>query len=73
MAVLKIKDIKNMSKEDIEKKLKELKFELIKSKANAAKSGKSNKREIKKIIARILTLNKSSPLNMETSERKTTK
>ena len=54
MAVLKMKDIKAMSKEDREKKLKELQIELIKS-----KSGRENKirpKEIKKAIARILTL-----------------
>ncbi len=54
---MKIKDIKNMSKEDREKKLKELRIELIKSKANASK-GSSKTRQIKKNIARIFTLNK---------------
>jgi ribosomal protein L29 len=54
MATLKAKDIKKMSKEEKEKKLKELKMELIK----ASKTGGSKIREIKKIIARILTLNK---------------
>ena len=58
MATLKAKDIKSMSKEEQEIKLKELKMELIKSKANAAKSGGSKTREIRKLIARILTLNK---------------
>ncbi|MBU2562639.1 MAG: 50S ribosomal protein L29 [Nanoarchaeota archaeon] len=56
MAKLKAKDIQKMSKEEKEKKLKELKFELIKSKANASKTGISRIKEIKKIIARILTL-----------------
>lgn len=54
---MKIKDIKNMGKEDRGKKLKELRIELIKSKANASK-GSSKTRQIKKNIARILTLNK---------------
>ena len=46
--------------EDIaKKKMKDLKFELIKSKANAAKTGGSKTKEIKKIIARIHTLNNS--------------
>ena len=53
---MKSKDIQKMSKEDREKKLKELKLELIKSKVNASKTGSSKTREIKKIIARILTL-----------------
>ncbi len=57
MANLKGKDIKEMGKEGREKKLKELKMELIKSKANSQK-GSSRSKEIRKIIARILTLNK---------------
>ena len=55
---MKTKEIRNMSKEDREKKLKELKMELIKSKTAAAKISSSKTRQIKKIIARILTLNK---------------
>ncbi len=58
MATLKTKDIQKMSKEEKEKKIKELKLELIKSKVSASKAGSSKIREIKKIIARILTLNK---------------
>jgi len=55
---MKAKDISKMSKEDREKKLQELKFELVKSKAGKSKTGSSRTREIKKIIARIITLNK---------------
>ncbi len=58
MATLKAKEIREMGKAGREKKLKELKFELIKSKASAAKTGSSRTKEIKRIIARILTLNK---------------
>ena len=58
MATLKAKDIQRMSKEERERKIKELKFELVKSKVSASKTGSSKIREIKKIIARILTLNK---------------
>lgn len=56
MATLKTEEIRKMSKDDREKRLKELRLELVRSKA-----GKSNtkSKEIKKIIARILTLNKS--------------
>ncbi len=57
MATLKVKDIQKMSKEEREKKIKELKLELIKSKISSSKTGSSRIREIKKIIARILTLN----------------
>lgn len=59
MATLKIKDIKNMSKGDREKKIKELKLELVKSQTNSSKGSKINSKEIRKIIARILTFNKS--------------
>ena len=56
---MKAKDIRNMEKTDREKKLKELRLELVKTQANASKTGSSKAKEIKKIIARILTLNKS--------------
>ena len=59
MATLKIKNLSNMSKGDREKKLKELKLELVKSKVGASKTGSSKIKEIKKAIARILTLNNS--------------
>ena len=58
MASLKSKDIKKMSREEKEKKLKELKLELIKAKVSASKTGSAKIKEIKKIIARIFTLNK---------------
>lgn len=55
---MKAKDLKNMSKEDREKKLKELRMELIKSKTAGEKTNSSKSQQIKKMIARILTLNK---------------
>ncbi len=58
MAILKTKEIKNMGKKDREKKLKDLKMELVKSRQGNSKAGNKTK-EIKKIIAKILTLNKS--------------
>lgn len=54
---MKAQEIRKMKKEDLDKKLKELKLELVKARANAAKTGTSRAKEIKKIIARILTLN----------------
>lgn len=51
---IKTKDIRKMSKEEREKKLSELKMELIKSKVASQKGAKT--KEIKKIIAKILTL-----------------
>lgn len=55
---MKNKEIKDMNKQEREKKLKELRLELIKSKVNTPKSGSSKIRNIKKTIAQILTLNK---------------
>ena len=54
---MKFKDIQKMNAQEREKKLKELRLELVKSKVNASKTGSSKIREIKKIIARILTFN----------------
>lgn len=59
MAILKAKDILNMSEQEMEKKTKELKTELIKNKINAHKSGKIKVKEIKKTIARLLTFSKN--------------
>ncbi len=51
---MKNKEINKMSKSEGEKKLKELKLEMIKAKSS--KTGSSKSKEIRKIIARILTL-----------------
>ena len=53
-----MEDLKRMNKEERTKKLSDLKLELIKSKVNTSKTGSSKPREIRKTIARILTLNK---------------
>ena len=58
MAQLKSKYLKQMTKDELNGKLEELRFELVKSRANASKTGSSRTKEIKKIIARILTLKK---------------
>jgi ribosomal protein L29 len=57
---MKYKEIKKMGKEEREKKLKDLKVELIKSKTKATNTSGSNTREIKKTIAKILTFNVST-------------
>lgn len=62
---MKFKDIKKLSENDREKKLKELKLELIKSKANASKTGSSRIKQIKKIIARIYTFNNLNKKGVE--------
>ena len=54
---IKTRDLRRISKEERERKLQELKMELIKSRVASQKSGAKVK-EIKKMIAKILTLNK---------------
>lgn len=58
MTRLKTKDIKKMDSQEKMKKIDELKLEMIKAKVSASKSGNSKAKEIRKTIARILTLNK---------------
>ena len=60
MAALKSKEIAKMNKNEKEKRLKELKLELIKTRANVAKTGSSKSKEIRRMIARIMTFSKSS-------------
>ena len=60
MSKSKIDEIKKISNEERSKKIKELKLELIKSRAGASKGGSQKIREAKKYIARILTFNKSN-------------
>jgi ribosomal protein L29 len=56
MAKVKMKDLKNMSKEDRKKKISELKLELIKSKVSTTKTGSAKPKEIRRTIARLLTI-----------------
>ena len=63
---MKAKEIKKLSEKDREKKLKELKLELVKSKVNVSKTGSAKVKAIKKIIARIHTLNNQDKLEIET-------
>jgi len=58
MAVLKIKDVRKMSKKEREEKLKELRFALTKANVTANKVNAKTK-EIKRAIARLLTVNES--------------
>ena len=62
---MKHKDLKQLSEKDRENKLKELKLELAKSKTGAA-GGKTKTKEIRKIIARILTINSSKKEGLKT-------
>jgi len=54
MALLRYKDIKKMDKKELESKLKDLRFELIKANVTSQKQNAKTK-EIKKAISRILT------------------
>jgi len=53
---MKYKEIEKLEKKEIEKKLKELQLELVKAKGNAQKTNNNKAKEIKKMIARIYTL-----------------
>ena len=69
MTRLKSKDIKKMGNDEKMKKIEELKFELVKSKGNAQK-GSSRAKEIKKTVARILTLNNEENKNSKVEAKK---
>ena len=62
--MIKFKELKKMSKEEREGKLKELKMGLIKSRINASKNKGARTKDIKKIIARIMTLNNQDKLEL---------
>lgn len=55
MAVLRKKEVKNMSDKETIEKLKELRLELVKKYVPVNKAGKIKTKEIKKAIARLLT------------------
>ena len=58
MALLRTKDINKKNKEETQSKLKDLKFELVRSSVTANKANAKTK-EIKRAISRLLTFNKS--------------
>ncbi|MHA1872847.1 MAG: 50S ribosomal protein L29 [Candidatus Heimdallarchaeaceae archaeon] len=64
---MKIKEIRKLSEEQQEKKLKELKLELLKERGNIEMGGNVKNpgriREIRKSIARILTIKKERERN----------
>jgi len=59
MSTIKSKDLRKMNKLEREKKLNDLKFEMIKAKTNTSKKSNTNIKEMRKIIARIITINQS--------------
>lgn len=70
MAKLKSKDINKLNKEERMKRIQELKLELIKARVDASKAGTSKIKEIKKTIARILTINNSENKNAKVENNK---
>jgi ribosomal protein L29 len=66
MAILKTKDIRKMSTNEIEDKIKELKMEQVKEKVSAAKGGKLKSKEIRRTIAKLLTINR---LNKKSTDK----
>jgi ribosomal protein L29 len=61
MAILKSKDIARMPDNDKKEKLKELRLELIKANVTANKTGKIKIKEIRRTIAKLLTLMAKKP------------
>ena len=60
MAVLKMKDAKTMNKKERDEKLSELSFSLVKANVTANKASAKTK-EIKRAIARLLSIHSVSP------------
>jgi len=69
MAVLKNKDIEKLSGKERTEKIKELKMELIKSKAS--NKGNLKAKNIKIAMARLLTFNRTEELNKSSNKKKT--
>ncbi len=57
MALIKAKDAAKMNKEELEAKMKDVRFELVKANVTAHKASAKTK-EIKKTIARLFTFQK---------------
>lgn len=60
MAIIKSKDALKMTEQERNEKIKELGIELVKSRVKNKAQGKSNPREIRRTIARLLTFNNKS-------------
>lgn len=56
MAILKVKDMRKMAEAERKIKLAELRYELLKSNTAGKKGAKNNLKEIRRTIARLLTL-----------------
>lgn len=73
MAKIKFQDLKKMTAEERNKKLQELRLELVKAKANSAKKGAANPKQIRKMIAKIHTAEKQKPTLEQGGSRKNKK
>jgi len=74
MPILRLKDIRAMSSEDRRKKLTELRTELVRLKtmikAGGSVENPGRVRELRKAIARILTIENEQPKSAKESEEK---
>lgn len=52
----KFKELAQLSKEDIDKRIKDIKMDIIKARVTASKGGKVKMRELKKTLSRLLML-----------------
>jgi ribosomal protein L29 len=59
MAIIKKEELKKMNEKEIEERIEQLRIELVKSKV-ANKTSKTDPSEIRRTIARLLTLKKSN-------------
>tara|TARA_Y100000310_G_scaffold162281_1_gene162282 strand:+ start:73 stop:267 length:195 start_codon:yes stop_codon:yes gene_type:complete len=53
---MKFKELSQLSKPDIEKKISELRIDIVKARVTASKGGKVKMKELKKTLARLLML-----------------
>lgn len=54
--MVRFKELSKLEKKEIDKKIKELKLDLIKARVTAGKGGKVKLQEMKKTLARLLML-----------------
>lgn len=77
MPILRLKDVKDMSTEERDKKLSELRAELARLKtmvrAGGAVENPARIRELRKTIAKILTIENEDKLGLRKKEEKTAK
>ena len=77
MPILRLKDIRGMSAEDRDKKVSELRAELARLKtmvrAGGAVENPARIRELRKTIAKILTIQKEDELGLRKTEEKSEK